>query len=277
MGIRSSRLPVSGFNHRIIVPINGYPPNERSIPVADALAKQFGGDVELISMVFHENYHSERSHLLHRLAERVHSCAFTTTDSGSDPAAFVLDRINQPDSLVVLSGGTTVAGIPGSMTVDVLRFASRPFVMVGPKTDSFWAGPIERIVVLLDGSPAAEASLAVATTWATQLNAQIELLQVISPDDVRQAKIFAPDSSEVSYLDSVSDSVQVNAGLPVDYEILHAAPHDRARAMTHYVGRSPRTIFCMASNGFHQSGSMVGGTTLEVIHESSVPVLLVRS
>jgi nucleotide-binding universal stress UspA family protein len=262
---------------RIVVPINGYPPNERAIPVADALAAQFGSDVELSSMVFHENYHTERSHLLHRLAVRVHTGAITTVDAGSDPAAYVLDLINRPDALVVLSGGTTVLGIPGSMTVDVLRFASRPFVIVGPKTDSFWAGPIEHILVLLDGSAVAEASLAVAIRWASQLNARIELLQVIDPKDVLEASILAPDASEIGYLESVRDSLQTDARLPIEYEIVHAPAHDRARAITRYLDRAPRSIICMASNGSHHSSSMVGRTTLQVIHDASVPVLLTRS
>jgi nucleotide-binding universal stress UspA family protein len=262
---------------RIVVPINGYPPNERAIPVADALATQFGSDVELSSMVFHENYHTERSHLLHRLAIRVHSGAFTTVEAGSDPAAYVLDLINRSDALVVLSGGTTVLGIPGSMTVDVLRFASKPFVIVGPKTDSFWAGPIEHILVLLDGSPVAEASLPVAARWASQLNARIELLQVLDPKDVLEASILAPDSSEVGYLESVCDSLQTDVRLPIEYEIVHAPAHDRARAITRYLDRAPRSIICMASNGSHHSSLMVGSTTLQVIHDASVPVLLVRS
>jgi nucleotide-binding universal stress UspA family protein len=262
---------------RIIVPINGYPPNERAIPVADALASQLGSDVELSSMVFHENYHTERSHLLHRLAVRVHSGAFTTVEAGSDPAAYVLDLINRSDALVVLSGGTTVLGIPGSMTVDVLRFASQPFVIVGPKTDSFWAGPIDHILVLLDGSAVAEASLPVAVRWATQLNARIELLLAIDPKDALEASIVAPDSRETGYLESVCDSLQADTRLRVDYEVLHASPHDRARAITGYLDRAPRSIICMASNGSHHSSSMIGGTTLHVIHNASVPVLLVRS
>jgi nucleotide-binding universal stress UspA family protein len=262
---------------RIVVPINGYPPNERAIPVADALATQFGSDVELSSMVFHENYHTERSHLLHRLAVRVSAGSFTTVEGGSDPAAYVLDLINRPEALVVLSGGTTVLGIPGSMTVDVLRFATQPFVIVGPKTDSFWAGPIDHILVLLDGSSVAEASLPAAVRWANALNARIELLQVIDPKDAHAASVLAPDSSENAYLESVCDSLQADARLRIDYELLHASPHDRARAITGYLDRGPTSIVCMASNGSHHSSTMIGSTTLHVIHNSSVPVLLVRS
>jgi nucleotide-binding universal stress UspA family protein len=262
---------------RVIVPINGFPPNERAIPVADALVRQHGGDVELSSMLFTGTYHADRIHLLHLLATRVHSGVFTTVAEGSDAAAYVLDLINQPNALVVFAGGTTILGIPGSMTVDVLRFASQPFIVVGPKIDSFWSGPVERIVVLLDGSSAGESSLPAAVRWATQLNARIELLQVLDADEADRASAVAPDASQVGYLKSVSDRLHIDSSVSVEYEVLHATSHERVRAITSYVGRSPTSIICMASHGSHHSSSMVGSTTLKVIHNSEVPVLLVRS
>ncbi len=271
------RVDAMSLYKRIIVPINGYPPNERAIPVAVAIASQFGGEIELCSMVFHKNYYTDRSHLLHRLAEQVIDGAFTTVTVGSDPAAYVLDLINRPHSLVVLSGGTTVLGIPGSMTVDALRFATRPFVIVGPNTDPFWAGPIDHILVPLDGSSIAEESLPIATGWATETNARIELLQVINPKDATTASILAPDSSEVGYVESIGNRLHTDFQLRIDFSVLHAPPRHRAGAIVEYLGRGRRSIVCMASNGSHHSRAMIGSTTLNVIHNASVPVLLVRS
>ncbi len=267
----------TGLFEHVVVPISGYPPNERAIPVAAAIAKQFHATLEFVSMLYSEVNHVDRTHLLHLLATRVDQAAFTTIEEGTDPAAFILDLMNRLSSLVVLAGGTSVLGLPGSITVDTLRFAARPFVTVGPRISPLWTGPIDRIVVLLDGSHAAEDSLPAAMRWATASGARIELLQVIDIDDVRQASVFAPDALEVGYLESVADSLESEGAARVSFDVLHGSSHRKQSVITQYVGHKNGTIVCMASNGSHHSHSMVASTTLRVISHAEVPVLVVRS
>ena len=142
---------------RIIVPVSFYPPNNRSIRVAEYLAAQFGCGIELTSMLYDRANEADRRRLLGELAAGIqHRTVRVTLDHGTDPSPFILDLINTQDSLVVLAGGTTVLGIPGSITSDVLRFASRPAVIVGPKVSTDWHGPVKNLVVPLDASHAAE-------------------------------------------------------------------------------------------------------------------------
>jgi nucleotide-binding universal stress UspA family protein len=266
-----------GMFARIIVPVNGYPPNERAIPIATTVAGQVGGEIEFASMLYSDAHRVERTHLLHRLASRIHVPAFTTIEQGSDPAAFILDLINRARCLVVLAGGTTILGLPGSVTVEAMRFAAHPFLAVGPNVGAFWHGPIQRILVLLDGSPSAESSLPTAMAWSAATGATIELLQAIDPDDVQVANTLAPDVIEGGYLQTVAERLQSESPLPIDFEVLHAKGHGKVRVISEYVSSYQGSMVCMASNGAHHSRSMVASTTVRMIHEATVPILIVRS
>jgi nucleotide-binding universal stress UspA family protein len=267
----------NGLFEHVVVPISGYPPNERAIPVASSIAKQFRATLEFVSMLYDEVNHVDRIHLLHLLATRVDQGAFTTIEEGTDPAAFILDLIHRTSTLVVLAGGTSILGLPGSITVDTLRFAANPFVTVGPKISPLWTGPIDRIVVLLDGSHAAEDSLPTAVSWARVTGANIELIQVIDIEDVHRARVFAPDALEVGYLESVAESLETDVLSPVSFDVLHGTSHKKLEVISNFVGHTNGTIICMASNGSHHSHSMVASTTLRVISHAAVPVLVVRS
>ncbi len=280
----SSNEPL--YRH-VVVPINGHTPNERSVPIARELAQNLECDVEFASMLFDAKHHAERSRLLHLMTLRLKGLpVFTNVAEGGDPSAYILDLVNRPDSLVVLAGGTSIVGLPGSVTADVLRFASRPIVMVGPRISTNWHGPINSIVVPLDGSRAAEASLPAAAAWATRFDATIELLQVIDLQDTRDHHMepishagdaAEPDLADVSYLEHVAESLQAEQHCRVSFEVVHASRSHRVGAICEYAGRGNGRMMAMASNGFRRSGAMVAGTTLRVIHNAEIPVLIVRT
>lgn len=283
-------IPGPPYRH-VVVPINGHTPNERSVPVARELAQLLKVDVEVASMLFDAKHRAERSRLLHLLTLRLKGLTVhTNVEEGGDPSAYILDLVNQPDSLVVLAGGTSIVGLPGSVTADVLRFAARPIVMVGPRINNTWKGPITTIVVPLDGSRSAEASLPAAVAWATRFDATIELLQIVDQPDSREHRQHAlthalahagdaaePDLLDVSYLEHIAESLQAEQHCRVSYEVIHAARSHRVNAICEFAGRNNGRMLAMASNGFRRSGAMVAGTTLRVIHNAEIPVLIVRT
>lgn len=263
---------------RVVVPVNGFPPNDRALRVAEVLAEQFDCNIEFSSMVYNGHHRIERSHLLHLLTLRTKgTSAFTTIKEGGDPSPYILDLISRPQSLVVLAGATSVLGLPGSITADVVRFAGHPVVIVGPQTISPWHGPITKIVVPLDGSSAAEQALACAQRWSHSLGALIELIQVLDPDDVTLLHRLDPDAFEASYLENVFESLQADGSNIGLFGVLQGSRSKRVEAICNYVRRQPGSILCMATNGAHQSRSMLASTTLKVLHHSPVPVLIVRS
>jgi nucleotide-binding universal stress UspA family protein len=263
---------------RVIVPVNGFPPNDRAIGVAEVLAQQFDCDIEFSSMVYNGEHRRERSHLLHLLTLGTkRKSAFTNIEEGGDASPYILDLISRPESLVVLAGATSVLGMPGSITADVVRFAGQPVVIVGPQMIASWQGPITKLVVPLDGSTAAEHSLETALHWAQLLGAQIDLIQVLDPNDVTLARRLDPETFEASYLETVFENLRANSVPSVSFDVLHGSRSHRVDVICDYVRRQPKSLLCMATNGAHQSRSMLASTTLKVLHHSPVPVLIVRS
>jgi nucleotide-binding universal stress UspA family protein len=263
---------------RIVVPVNGFPSNDRALHVAEVLAQQLNCDIEFSSMVYNGEHRIERSHLLHLLTLRTRrKSAFTHIEEGGDASPYIMDLIASPSSLVVLAGATSVLGIPGSITADVVRFASQPVVIVGPQMIGTWSGPITKIVVPLDGSSAAELAIVQAQRWSHLLEARIELIQVLDPNDVALMQRLDPEAFEASYLETVFQSLQGDGMAVASFDVLHGTRSHRVEVICDYVRRQPGSILCMATNGAHLSRSMLASTTLKILHHSPVPVLIVRS
>lgn len=273
----SSPAPVAAFD-RIVVPVSFYPPNNRSIPVAEHLAAQFGCGIEITSMLYDRDHAQSRQHLLEKMAGEIRGRTVKVTlRHGSDPAPFVLDLINAHDALVVLAGGTTVLGIPGSVTADVLRFASRPAVIVGPRVSLDWHGPVKHLVVPLDGSPAAEGALETASRWTQATGAELDLVQVITPRDAAALTNLDSDVEESAYLEHVGEAIEHIARTRINWDVLHASAIHRATTICNRAEQRPGGMICMATHGSGHTHSMFASTTLRVVHHATVPVLVTRS
>lgn len=269
--------PTLSFD-RIIVPVSFYPPNNRAISVATQLATQFGCAMELTSMLYDRDHAEPRQKLLEDLAGDIRDRSVgVTLHHGTDPSPFILDLINTPDSLVVLAGGTTVLGIPGSITSDVLRFASRPAVIVGPKVAPRWQGPVRRIVVPLDGSEAAEAALRTAAPWAEATGALLDLVQVVSPRDAAAVSSLDHDVEESAYLERLGEAFGLDAPTRVTWDVLHASALHRSTTICDRAQEHEGAMICMATHGSGHSRSMIASTTLRVAHHATVPLLITRS
>ncbi len=263
---------------RVIVPVSFYPPNNRSIRVAEYLAAQFGCGIELTSMLYDRDHAESRQQLLEKMAGELRGRTVRVTlRYGTDPAPFVLDLIGTPDSLVVLAGGTTVLGIPGSVTADVLRFASRPAVLVGPRVAADWHGPVKHLVVPLDGSRSAEEALPTATEWARASGALLDLVQVVTPRDAAAVSQLDHDVEESAYLEQVGEALEHTAPVRINWDVLHASALHRSSTICDRAAEQPGGMICMATHGSGHSHSMFASTTLRVIHHSTVPVLVTRS
>ena len=263
---------------RIIVPVSFYPPNNRSIRVAEYLAAQFGCGIELTSMLYDRANEADRRRLLDELAAGIqHRTVRVTLDHGTDPSPFILDLINTQDSLVVLAGGTTVLGIPGSITSDILRFASRPAVIVGPKVSTDWHGPVKNLVVPLDASHAAETVLEASSRWASATGATLDLVQVITPKEAAAVSDLGEDVEESAYLEQMSCSVEHTSSARITWDVLHGTALHKATVLCDRAREHPASMICMATHGSRHTHSMIASTTMRVIHHSTVPVMVVRS
>jgi nucleotide-binding universal stress UspA family protein len=287
LGIERPSVMPTGVTE-VVVPVNGYPPNDRALPVAASLADQFGASLTLASMLFDAAHRDGRARMLHRLARSLspRMAVSTALGQGTDPSAFILDLMHGQGSLVVLAGGTTILGIPGSTTSDVLRFASAPTVLVGPRVQG-WHGPVGRVVVPLDGSAPSRQALETAVRWCISTGASCELVSVADPD----VAVARPGQADGSRPHAIADArAELEAATTIVRGELRRGGHEREVHSARLLAPAPRraeavcahaddptTVICMATKGSRHSHAMIAGTTLRVVHLAPVPVLVTRS
>ncbi|MEK7214004.1 MAG: universal stress protein, partial [Chloroflexota bacterium] len=161
-------------------------------------------------------------------------------------------------------------------TIPVLTFRPRKGAEGGP--------PLARILVGLDGSDRAEASLPYAVALAQHLKLPLTLTQVV-PSEV---ELF-PGPNYVDYPDDIVAELIANAG---EYLDKHARKLDGegivcdtkvevgfpATQLIGVANRQPGTLIVLSSHG--RPGldrALLGDVTGRVIHESHWPVLVIRA
>ncbi len=270
--------PVPQMPLTLTVPANGLTANHRSLDVAATIAAQLDIPIRVCSLVDGSPQVPARQRMLRYLTDSipVDLTVTTTIDHGSDPTAFILDRVTDHNTLVVLSGGSTGLGLPGSITHEVLRFASAPVMFAGPLC-LHWAGPVQRILVPVDGSRLAERCFPIAASWAQATSSPVEFVTVIDPSVARTAPIVQHDVVESGFLASVAHEFHAQYGIVTSFDVLHARLSRRAEAISDNAGDRPGTVVCLSSNGSAHNPHALATTTTRVVHLSPVPVIVVRS
>lgn len=262
----------------LVVPADGLSANHRSLDVAATIAAQLDLPIRVASLVHHADELPARQRLLRRLTDTVSTDlnVVTTIDQGGDPSAFILDWIGMKRSMVVLSGGTTAHLIPGSITYEVLRFTPAPVMFTGPFCLD-WVGPIQRILVPIDGSRRSERCFEVAAAWATATSSPVEIVTVVDPSAARAEPVVAHDVFESGFDLSTAAAFSERFGVACTGEVLHGSKSDRAAVIADIAAKVPGTIICMASRGAAQRSITLATTTSRLVHNSPVPVIVVRS
>lgn len=161
---------------------------------------------------------------------------------------------------------------------DVLRDATVPVVVLGPKFDLTARMPVGRIIACLDGTPQAEKMMPIVATWAVQLRLNVSVVGVLGPGGTGPAELT------IDYLKEHAFSLQAHIdaeladipfGLPtVQAELLEAA--SPAMGLVGVATDEGESILamCMHSNASKPKG-VVGDVAMEVLKESPRPVLLI--
>jgi nucleotide-binding universal stress UspA family protein len=274
-GLSGSLSARTEIPRRLIVPADGLTSNHRSINVAASLAAQLDVPIHIVSLVRDRNAIPVRQRLIRRLTDTIPTDLTVTMsiDQGDDPAAFVVDQIAHPKSMVVLSAGSTAHLIPGSVTAEVIRFAQAPVMFTGPFCVD-WTGPVQSVLVPVDGSRQAERCFDVAATWAAATTSPVELVNVLEPRASTAEPVVTHDVVESGYAHLAANSFSERYALRCEFEVLHAPRSGRATVIAGEAARIPGTIVCMTSTGQHGVGQAT--TASRVIHSSPTPVLMVR-
>lgn len=260
---------------KIVVPLNGTPQAERSLPVARAVAESAGVPIELVTSKVGGVTFGSRGYL-HGVSDKFGVPDYSVHVGPTYLQPLLDERVSEGDALVCITSGCR-SGIYqrlfGSMGTDLIQRTKAPFLVVGPRADVDPSWRPERLVVCTDGSDTSRAVVPLAADWLHGLDASCDVLQVFEPADAGIIRETAGDAIEASVVRQVAG--ELGHGEAVDWDVLHAgsAAHGILDALQ---GRT-NTVVAMATHG--RSGLAhvtLGSVTDEVIRRAPCPVLTVR-
>lgn len=165
----------------------------------------------------------------------------------------------------------------GSVTAGVVRRASRPVLLCGPRYAPERHARVEVVMVCVDGSALSEAMLPHAVSLAQTLSARLQLLQVMDASALAAAEAVEGghgDVMESSYLHGLARRLEGEHGIEVDWEVLHGDPAD---AIVSYLADSRDVMLAMTTHGRSGLSQVVAGSVShEVLHEACCPVAVLR-
>jgi len=286
---------------RILVPLDGSPLAEHSLPYARHMATHFSLPIRVLSCM--AGISAPRPDTvklqdlvrgyLERVSEPLRGAGLeiSTLLSPAEAAAGIVDEADQhAGTLVVMSthGRTgTRRWALGSVTDRVLRASRSAMLIVRGDGD---AAPAEvklsTIAVPLDGSELAEQALAPAITLARKADLGLILLRVLSPETgfYLQDPSFAgawrdiaedTQANSEEYLQAVIARVRDQGVASAQSKLLHGPP---AESIVDFVQKTPGCMIAMTTHGRSGIGRWVLGSVAErVARYSPRPVLLLRA
>ena len=283
----------------IVLPLDGSNISARAIPFAEGIARAAGSRLALVRSTragrlgdlgadpFGETTAAEAEADLNAVADHLKAggVRVETSVSDMDPAAAIVRAADerQADIIVMSTHGRSGLrrAVFGSVADQVLRTTITPVLLVPPDAH-YRINPPCTIVVALDGSKQAEAAIPPALDLAEALRGQVRLIRATDPPTYwltdGQAADREPDAGSGAdlarqYLETVAErwtskNVDISGYVTdgaADEVIVEAARDSRAGAVA------------MATHGRTGLARLViGSVTERVLHEASVPLLLVH-
>lgn len=271
---------------QIIVPLAWTPRSMSAVRVAQVLSPKLGSPVHLVSVIPSDAEGAERHRQLQSLAqehglldaELTVPVVAADQPSVADPDGPLMLMIRQnPDAMLCLATharGAIGDVIIGSVANEVLYQSQRPVVLTGPQFSADWQGPIETLMVCLDGSETAESILAPAAEMAVKTGASLMLLQVLDPHSGNA--VLNADVSESGYLQSLASEVRKTYHLTADWDVLHG--ESPANAIAQYAASFPNTMLAMTTHGRTGFEKLSYGSVMrDLLHRVHCPVFALHS
>ncbi len=294
---------------KILVPLDGSEFGERALAAALALVGRSGGELHLVSAVSSlpllrpsnadegetQGWFAEEGARVAAYLEQVRT---RIRESNPDQVVWVHSRVGAPtdtilrridevsaDLVVMTTHGRGPLGRAwmGSVADGVVRQAPCPVLLLRPQEEETPLR-LDRILVPLDGSGAAERALPQATLLARQWGSRLHLASIIP----------TPHSVSVPYLDASAEAEEVRQSLGREYlEYLErtAAPlresgfevevdairaEEVAQGLAGVLTRSGAGLLVMSTHGRGGVARLLlGSVANRMIRSSPVPVLVV--
>jgi nucleotide-binding universal stress UspA family protein len=123
----------------------------------------------------------------------------------------------------------------------------------------------QRLIVPVDGSPAAWHTVDIAITLAERLSARVHVLEVaFAPADVNAARARLEHGA----------AERQRQGAPIDVEV-RLSGDSVASAIEELVLANPGSVVVMASHGRGRSAALVGSVAEDILHRIFGPIILV--
>ena len=295
--------------NKILVPLDGSRESETALALAGGLAAAMALPIELFHAwemnpappateaipggegASESNTETEVQSYLQRAASTIpHSVSVELTVQQGAAADLIVEHAARNSRTLVAVSSTGMSGLKkwlvGSVADKVLQATSNPLLLVKARAEGA-SQPIHlgRLLVPLDGSPAAEAIFPHVLTWAKALALKVELfrarslpLRVVAPPGrpfgarLRLGPTITENAE--NYLEKQVAAVKLAGMDDVTYSVREGDAADQIMAVA---GESPSTLIALCSRGTSGWGRwLLGSTAGRVARHATVPVLIIR-
>jgi nucleotide-binding universal stress UspA family protein len=192
---------------------------------------------------------------------------------GSAAEAIVADA-RDSDLIVMSTQGAGGGGrlFFGSVADRVMRHAPAPTLLLRGGSVPVATATLQRVVVPLDGSSAAERALPVASLFARLVNASVHLVTVDDSADEEHGPIAGLRNDDPGYLDTQATSLE-SSGIVATRERVSGDPATELRRLV-----GPGDLLVLTTHG---SGAarrwQIGRVAEKLLRQATAPVVLVRA
>jgi nucleotide-binding universal stress UspA family protein len=278
--------PDAELFRRILVPLDGSGFAEHALPISQHLARAFGAQLRLLSVVpeTDESDPARRADLdpaeyLARVTEELGLAGLSAHSAlrrGEIAEQIFAAALEDQAGLIVLcthGRSKPRRWLTGSLTTQMVHYVAPPLLVLRP--DERWRSTrsrFQRLLVPLDGSDVAEQALPYARAMARRFGSEIVLLSV--PEGSESESFSATIES---YLDRVVEGLQQD-GLGVRRLVTGSGP---ARTIVSVCEAESADLVMMVTHGRGGTDRMdrvkVGSVTERVIESSPCPVFVVSA
>ncbi len=294
----------------IIVPLDTSPASEVALPIAEALARRIDARLCLLSVIgapvefavwlraqetidAWAKHNLEVDEYLTGVADGIAGLQVDTTVSTGNPSPEIVGFAAQQDNSIIVMASHARTGLDritiGNVATTVLHSATCPVIVVRESDDEVKeapvVGPLDRIVVALDGSEFAEGALAKAQEVLGSSDLTIHLLRVVETSkwfgstafdmsyDALELYIQAAYEETNDYLQKVARNLR-DAGHTVTWEACDGLVADE---ITRAAKERKAGLIVMSTHGRTGLGRVFIGSVAErVVHDTDRPVFLVN-
>lgn len=265
----------------VLVPLDGSDLAARALPTARWLADRLGAGVHLLSAAPAARSPDDgHVGILEAERARVPGATLHLSDATDAGAAIVSLARELDPCLVCMSthGRSRTAALVGSTTVRVATQLAGPLVAVGARVRPASLSA-DRVVVTLDGWPAAERAIAPAAEWARRLGVSLTLVTSADPllvsqeEGSRHGDHYGASHDPQTYLRDLAERPDL-AAVPTDVQVLWsaAAPHVSVGA---HLDTHPASLVVATSHIRRRLARLaLGSKAAKLIHRSPAPVLI---